>query len=49
MSLISYYKVVIIQRNDSENLCIHIITALYYERNLEMLITETKLNYQNSF
>ena len=42
MSQISHYKVVMIHRNDSENLCIHIITALYNERNLEMLLTETE-------
>ena len=44
MSQISHYKVVIIHRNDSENLCIHIITALYHGRNLEMLLTETELS-----
>ena len=44
ISQISHYKVVIIHRNDSENLCIHIITALYNERNLEMLLTETELS-----
>ena len=44
MSQISHNKVVMMHRNDSENLCIHIITALYHGRNLEMLLTETELS-----
>ena len=44
MSLISHYIVAIFHRNDSENPCIQIITALYSERNLEMLLTETELS-----
>ena len=40
MSLISHYTVAITHHNDSENLCIYIIIALFYERNLEMLLTK---------
>ena len=44
ISLISQYIVAIFNRNDSENLCIQIIAALYSEKNLEMLRTETELS-----
>ena len=40
MSLSSHYAIVITHHDDSENLCIDIITALFYERNLEMLLTK---------
>ena len=42
MNLISHYTVVITHGNDPENLCIHIITALYSEWNLEMFLAKTE-------